>query len=113
MVTSIEFWMSLMIKQLITELLNFKPMNILKNIIIGVEAVVWDHNIMTCSVLIGETAYQDGSDGGSIPPSHSLENKKTTKCQQKLNFMGAEKQFESLVQLRNTSKPIKIGLLKI
>ncbi len=26
--------------------------------------------------------------------------------------MGADKQFESLVQLRNTSKPIKIGLLK-
>jgi len=74
MVTSIEFWMSLMIKQLITELLKFKPMNILKNIIVGVGAVVWDHNIMTCRILFGETAYQDGSDGGSTPPSHSLDN---------------------------------------
>jgi len=71
-VTSIEFWMSLIIKQLIVKLLKFKPMNILKNIIIGVGAVVWDHNIMTCRILFGETAYQDGSDGGSIPPSHSL-----------------------------------------
>ncbi len=26
--------------------------------------------------------------------------------------MGADKQFESLVQLINTSKPIKIGVLK-
>ncbi len=26
--------------------------------------------------------------------------------------MGVDEQFESLVQLRNTSKPIKIGLLK-
>ncbi|MBL4561896.1 MAG: hypothetical protein JKX79_13025 [Labilibaculum sp.] len=26
---------------------------------------------------------------------------------QKLNFMGVDEQFESLVQLRNTSKPIK------
>jgi hypothetical protein len=26
--------------------------------------------------------------------------------------MGADKQFGSLMQLRNTSKPIKIGLLK-
>jgi hypothetical protein len=33
--------------------------------------------------------------------------------QQKLNFMGADKLFESLAQLRNTSKPIKIGLFKI
>lgn len=72
MVSRIEFWMSLIIKQLIVELLKFKPMNILKNVIVGVVAEVWDHNIMTCSVLFGETAYQDGSDGGSIPPSHSL-----------------------------------------
>jgi hypothetical protein len=71
-VTSIEFWMSLIIKQLIVELVKFKPMNILKNVIVGVGAVVWDHNIMTCRVLFGETAYQDGSNGGSIPPSHSL-----------------------------------------
>jgi len=27
--------------------------------------------------------------------------------------MGVDEQFESLVQLRNTSKPIKIGLFKI
>lgn len=71
-VASIEFWMSLIIKQLIVELLKFKPMNILKNVIVGVGAVVWDHNIMTCRVLFRETAYQDGSDGGSNPPSHSL-----------------------------------------
>ena len=36
-----------------------------------------------------------------------------TKAQQKLNFMGGDEQFESLVQLMNTSKPIKIGLFKI
>jgi hypothetical protein len=71
-VTNIEFWMSLIIMQLVVELVNFKPMNIFKNVIIGVGAVVWDHNIMTCRVLFGETAYQDGSDGGSIPPPHSL-----------------------------------------
>gem|GEM_PF-2700944 len=51
MVTSIEFWMNLMIKQLITELLKFRPMNIFKNIIVGVGAVVWDHNIMTRGIL--------------------------------------------------------------
>lgn len=79
MVTSIEFWMSLMIKQLIVELLKFKPMNILKNVIVGVVAVVWDHNIMTCRILCGQTTYQDGSDGGSIPPSHSLNSGKNKK----------------------------------
>lgn len=63
-----------MIKQLITELLKFKPMNILKNMIVGVGAVVWDHINMTCRILCGETAYQDGSDGGSIPPSHSFKS---------------------------------------
>lgn len=68
--------MSLMIKQLIVELLKFKPMNILKNVIVGVVAVVWDHNIMTCRILCGQTTYQDGSDGGSIPPSHSLNSGK-------------------------------------
>jgi hypothetical protein len=84
MITSIEFWMSLVIKQLIIELLKFKPMNILKNIIVGVGAVVWDHNIMTCRILCGETAYQDGSDGGSILPSHSLlKTNKKTKWNQK------------------------------
>ena len=71
-VTSIEFWMSLTIKQLFVELVKFKPMNIFKNVIIGVVAEVWDHNIMTCRVLFGKTAYQEGSYGGSIPPSHSL-----------------------------------------
>jgi hypothetical protein len=34
------------------------------------------------------------------------------KRQQKLNFMGADESFENLVQLINTSKPIKLGLLK-
>jgi len=32
--------------------------------------------------------------------------------QQKLNFMGDDAQFESLVQLINISKPLRIGLLK-
>jgi len=38
----------------------------------------------------------------------NAEGKESTGIQQKLNFMGADEQFESLVQLRNTSKPIKI-----
>jgi len=42
-------------------------MNILKTIIVGVGDVVWGHNIMTCSVLFGETAYQDGSNGRRFP----------------------------------------------
>ena len=50
-VTSIEFWMSHMINRLINEIVNFKPMNIYKNIIVGVGAVVWDHRIMTCRAL--------------------------------------------------------------
>ena len=71
-VTSIEFWMSLTIKKLIEKMIKFEPMNIFKNIIVGVVAVVWGHNIMTCKILFGETTYQDSSNGGSIPPSHSL-----------------------------------------
>jgi len=69
-VTSIEFWISLTVNYLIVELLKFKPMNILKSILIGVGAMVWGHNIMTCRILYGETAYQDDSEGGSIPPPH-------------------------------------------
>jgi len=34
-------------------------------------------------------------------------------AQQKLNFMGGVAQFESLVQLTNTSKPPRFGLQKI
>jgi len=37
----------------------------------------------------------------------------STTRQQKLNFMGADEQIESLVQLINSNKPIKIGLFKI
>ena len=63
-------------------------MNILKNMIVGVGAVVWDHNIMTCRILFGETAYRNGSNRVRFPLFHSLENKlKTTKCQQKLDVM--------------------------
>lgn len=71
-VTGIEFWISLTVNFLIVELLKFKPMNIIKSIFVGVGAMVWGHNIMTCKILCGETAYQDDSDGGSIPPPHSL-----------------------------------------
>jgi hypothetical protein len=71
-VTSIEFWMSLTISNIIVELKNLKPMNIFKTIIVGVGAIVWGHSIMACRILCKETAYQDRSDGGSIPPPHSL-----------------------------------------
>ncbi len=71
-VTSIEFWMSLIISNLIVELKNLKPMNVLKTIIVGVGAIVWGHSNMTCRILCKETAHQDNSDGGSIPPPHSL-----------------------------------------
>jgi hypothetical protein len=50
-------------------------MNIFKAIIVGVGALVWDHNIMNCKILFGKTTYQDYSDGGSSPPSHSLLSK--------------------------------------
>ena len=73
-VTSIEFWMSLIISNIIVELKNLKPMNIFKAIIVGVGAIVWGHSIMTCRILYKETANQDNGDGGSIPPPHSLEN---------------------------------------
>jgi hypothetical protein len=41
-----------------------------------------------------------------------LEKEIKTTPQQKLNFMGADKQFGSLVQLINTSKPNKWARLK-
>ncbi len=71
-VTSIEFWMSFMINLLIVELLKFKPMDIFKSILVGVGAMVWGPNNMTCKILCGETTYQDDSIGGSSPPPHSL-----------------------------------------
>lgn len=70
-VTGIEFWINLIVNFLIVELLKFKPMNIIKSIFVGVEAMVWGHNIVTCEILCKETTYQDDSDGGSIPPPHS------------------------------------------
>ncbi|XOV68279.1 MAG: hypothetical protein ACFHU9_03695 [Fluviicola sp.] len=42
-------------------------MNILKNVIVGVVAVVWNPNIMTCRILYRQTTYQDSSDVGSVP----------------------------------------------
>jgi hypothetical protein len=50
-VTSIEFWMSLIISNIIVELNKFEPMNILKTIFVGVGTIVWGHSIMTCKVL--------------------------------------------------------------
>jgi hypothetical protein len=38
---SIEFWISFMISNLINELKKQKSMNILKNVIVGVGAVMW------------------------------------------------------------------------
>ncbi len=72
LVTSIEFWVSLTVNYLIVELLKFKPMNMFKSILVGVGAMVWGHNNMTCKILFGETTYQDYSEEGSIPPPRSL-----------------------------------------
>jgi uncharacterized protein (DUF983 family) len=69
-VTSIEFWVSLALNKIIVKLSKSKLMNNLKSIMIGVGAVVWDHNIMTCNALLKNENDQDVSDGGSIPPSH-------------------------------------------
>jgi len=40
MITSIEFWVGFMIKFLITELINLKPMNSLKIVVAGVGAII-------------------------------------------------------------------------
>ncbi len=41
MISSIEFWIGFIIKFIITELINFKPMNNLKIIIAGVGTMMW------------------------------------------------------------------------
>lgn len=41
MVTGIEFWMSFMINNLISTINKSKPMNIFKNVIVGVVAILW------------------------------------------------------------------------
>ena len=72
MVTSIEFWISFTINYFIVELLKFKPMDIKKSIIVGVGAIVWGPNNVTCRILYKKLTHQDDSIGGSSPPPHSL-----------------------------------------
>jgi hypothetical protein len=40
-ITSLEFWISFIVKQFINETLKLKTMNILKSVIVGVGAIVW------------------------------------------------------------------------
>jgi len=40
-ITSLEFWISFILKQFINEILKLKTMNILKSVIVGVGAIVW------------------------------------------------------------------------
>jgi len=42
-ITSLEFWISFIVKQFINEILKLKTMNILKSVIVGVGAIVWSH----------------------------------------------------------------------
>ena len=42
-ITSLEFWISFIVKQFINETLKLKTMNIFKSVIIGVGAIVWSH----------------------------------------------------------------------
>jgi len=42
-ITSIEFWISFIVKQFINEFLKHKTMNIFKSVIVGVGAIVWSH----------------------------------------------------------------------
>jgi hypothetical protein len=40
-ITSLEFWISFIVKQFINENLKLKTMNILKSVIVGVGAIMW------------------------------------------------------------------------
>lgn len=72
-VTSIEFWLSFMISNLINELKKQKAMNIIKNIIVGVGAVMWSLKTnMTREIDYNISAYQDNSKGVRIPLSTPL-----------------------------------------
>lgn len=42
-ITSIEFWISFIVKQFIFESLKLRSMNIFKSVIVGVGAIVWSH----------------------------------------------------------------------
>ena len=42
-ITSVEFWISFIVKRFINETLKLKTMNILKSVIVGVGAIVWSH----------------------------------------------------------------------
>lgn len=42
-ITSVEFWISFIVKQFINEFLKLKTMNIFKSVIVGVGAIVWSH----------------------------------------------------------------------
>lgn len=67
---SIEFWISFIIGDLINELKNLKAMNTLKNIIVGVGAVMWSLKTnMTHKIDCNNLTYQDNSKGVRIPLS--------------------------------------------
>jgi hypothetical protein len=71
---SIEFWISFMIGNLINELKNQKTMNTLKNIIVGVGAVMWSLKTnMTHKSDCNTLTYQDNSKGVRIPLSTPFE----------------------------------------
>lgn len=42
LITSLEFWISFIVKQFINEILKLKTMNILKSVIVGVGTIVWN-----------------------------------------------------------------------
>ncbi len=72
-VTSVEFWLSFIIGNLINELKKQKTMNILKSVIVGVGAVMWSLKTnMTREFCKYNFAYQDNSKGVRIPLSTLL-----------------------------------------
>lgn len=72
-VTSVEFWLSFMISNLINELIKQKTMNILKSVIVGVGAVMWGLKTnMTREFYKNNFSYQDNSKGVRIPLSTLL-----------------------------------------
>ena len=42
-ITSLEFWISFIVKQFMNEILKPKSMNIFKSVIVGVGTIVWSH----------------------------------------------------------------------
>ena len=69
MIMSIEFWIGFMIKFLISELLNSKPMNnLVKIIIAGVGTIMWGLKAtMTHKIVFGISIHQDYSKEVRIP----------------------------------------------